>query len=175
MVIAMSEVVAVEFESPNGEALRVEWPAEALSEQTGAGTGDRPWRLDGEIDWDEVEALRVLGAGLGDGRAVALAALRPAGAGGHGDELVAGVLVIDGEVEELAETLLSTEYGPDGLPRRVGLELYRPDDPVPLRVAADVQEAWAGRDGGLKNVRAALTVRRDGKAAPGRLEILTPA
>jgi hypothetical protein len=171
----MSEVVAVEFESPSGEELRVEWPAEALTQPSGAGGGEREWRLDGEIDWDEVEALRVLAAGLGDGRAVALAALRPAGAPGHGDELVAGVLVSDGEVEELAETLISTEYGPDGLPRRVGLELYRTDDPVPLRVAADVQEATAGTGGALKDVRAALTVRRDGHTAAGAFEILTPA
>ena len=29
-----------------------------------------------------------------------------------------------GELEALAESLLSTEHGADGLPRRIGLELY---------------------------------------------------
>jgi hypothetical protein len=167
----MSEVVAVEFASPSGEALRVEWPTEALGD-----AGDsRSWRLQGEIDWDEVEALRVLEAGLGDGRAVALAALRPANAPGHGDELVTGVLVADGAVEDLSETLLSTEYGPDGLPRRLGLELYRNEDPIPIRVAANVEDVSVTREGGLQDVRATLEVRRDGGTASGAFEILTPA
>jgi hypothetical protein len=167
----MSEVVAVEFASPAGEQLRIEWPAGAL-----AGAGDsRTWRLEGEIDWDEVEALRVLEAGLGDGRAVAIAALRPANAAGHGDELVAGVLVADGAVEDLDEVLLSTEYGPDRLPRRLGLELYRDEDPIPIRVAATVEEVSVGQEGGLQDVRATLQVRRDGGAASGAFEILTPA
>jgi hypothetical protein len=167
----MSEVVAVEFAAPGGEALRVEWPAEALAEP-GAS---RPWRLEGQIDWDEVQALRVLEAGLGDGRAVAIAALRPANAAGHGDELVTGVLVTDDAVEDLTETLLSTEYGPDGLPRRLGLELYRGDDPIPIRVAANVEDVSATREGGLQDVRAKLEVRRDGSTASGAFEILTPA
>jgi hypothetical protein len=167
----MSEVVAVEFSSPSGEALRVEWPAEAL-----AVAGDsRAWRLEGKIDWDEVEALRVLEAGLGDGRAVAIAALRPANTAGHGDDVVAGVLVADGEVEDLDEVLLSTEYGPDGLPRRLGLELYRDEIPIPIRVAANVEDVSASREGGLQEVRATLEVRRDGSTASGAFEILTPA
>jgi hypothetical protein len=167
----MSEVVAVEFSSPSGEALRVEWPAEALAE-----AGDsRAWRLEGEIDWDEVEALRVLEAGLGDGRAVAIAALRPANAAGHGDELVVGVLVAEGEVEDLDEVLLSTEYAPDGLPRRLGLELYRDEDPIPIRVAANLEDVSASREGGLQEVRATLEVRRDANTASGTFEILTPA
>jgi hypothetical protein len=170
----MSEVVAVEFSSPSGEALRVEWPPEALTDPSAANDGRR-WRLEGEIDWDEVDALRVVEARLGDGRAVAIAALRPADAPGHGDELVAGVLVSEGAAEDLAEVLLSTEYGPDGLPRRLGLELYREEDPIPLRAAANVEGVSSAREGGVQDVRATLAVRRDGSSAPGVLEILTPA
>ena len=172
-MIAMSDVVALEFTSPGGEDLRVEWPIEALT----AVDSDAPraWRLAGEVDWDEVEALRVLTASLGNNRSVALTAVRPAGAPGHGDELVAAALVSDGEVNGLDEALLSTEYGPDGLPRRVGLELYRQDDPVPLRVAADVDEVSSSREGGVQDVRATLTVRRDGSTGAGVLEVLTPA
>jgi hypothetical protein len=169
----MSEVVALELTSPSGEDLRVEWPVEAVT--TVDSEGPRAWRLEGEIDWDEVEALRVLTASLGNGRAVALTAVRPAGAPGHGDELVAAALVSEGEVNGLDEALLSTEYGPEGLPRRVGLELYRPDDPVPLRAAGDVDEVSSRREGGVREVRATLTVRRDGSTGAGVLEILTPA
>ena len=34
--------------------------------------------------------------------------------------------------------LLSTEYGPDGPLRRIGLELYREDGGLPIRIAGDV-------------------------------------
>ena len=169
----MSDVVALEFTSPSGEDLRVEWPVEALT--TVDSDAPRAWRLAGEIDWDEVEALRVLTASLSNNRSVALTALRPAGAPGHGDELVAAALLSDGEVNRLDEALLSTEYGPDGLPRRVGLELYRRDDPVPLRAAGDVEEVSSSREGGVQEVRATLTVRRDGSTGAGLIEILTPA
>jgi hypothetical protein len=172
----MAETVAVEFTAPSGEPLRVEWPTETLAVASpDAGRSSRAWRLDGEIDWDEVAALRVLHAGLGDGDAVALAALRPAGAGGHGEDLVAALLLTNGATEEIDEALLSTEYGPDQLPRRVGLELYRADDPIPLRVAADVAAASVEREGAVADVRATLEVRRDGKRAAGVYEILSPA
>ena len=172
----MAETVAIEFTAPSGEPLRVEWPAEALGGAApDVARSSRAWRLEGEIDWDQIEALRVLAAGLGDGDAIALAALRPAGAAGHGEELVAALLIADGAAEEISEALLSTEYGPDGRPRRVGLELYRADDPIPLRVAADVTDSQVEREGGVTDVRATLDVRRDGKSAAGVFEILTPA
>ena len=51
--------------------------------------------------------------------------MRPVDAGGHGEEVVAGLLGDSTGFDPLAETLVSTEYGRDGLPGRVGLELYR--------------------------------------------------
>jgi hypothetical protein len=172
----MAEAVTIEFEAPGGERLAIEWPADALAEASpDTAHHSRAWRLQGELDWDQVEALRVLTAALGDGRAVALAALRPAGAAGHGEELVAALLIVDEAAEELEEALVSTEYGPDGHPRRVGLELYRPDDPIPLRVAADVTASEVEREGGVADVRATLQVRRDGEPGAGVYEILTPA
>ena len=55
----------------------------------------------------------------------ALSASRPARAEEHGDEQVVAVLCgPDGAPVELAETLLSTEYGPDGIQRRATLELW---------------------------------------------------
>ena len=52
-------------------------------------------------------------------------AKRPAGATEHGDEVVAAVLCgPDGAPVEVSETLLSTEYGPDGVQRRATLELW---------------------------------------------------
>jgi hypothetical protein len=169
----MAESVSIEFTSPSGEPLRIEWPLDALA--TTASGSSRAWRLDGDLDWDEIEAVRVLSAALGDDRAVALAAVRPAGAAGHGEEAIAAVLVSEDAAEQVDEALLSTEYGPDKLPRRVGIELYREGHPIPLRVAADVTEAATERDGGVTDVRATLAVRLDGKPSSGVYEILTPA
>jgi hypothetical protein len=169
----MAESVSIEFTSPSGEPLRIEWRLGSLA--SAASDESRAWRLDGDLDWDEIEAVRVLSAALGEERAVALAAVRPAGAAGHGDEAVAAILVSEGAAEQVDEALLSTEYGPDELPRRVGIELYREGDPIPPRVAADVTEAATGREGGVTDVRATLAVRLDGKATSGLYEILTPA
>jgi hypothetical protein len=172
----MAEAVAIEFETPGGEPLRVEWQADALADASPeTAHSSRAWRLEGELDWDQVEALRVLSAGLDDGRGLALAALRPAGAAGHGEELVAALLVADGVAEEVDEALLSTEYGPDGLPRRVGLELYRAEDAIPLRMAADVTGSEVEREGGIADVRATLELRPEGTRGAGVYEILTPA
>jgi hypothetical protein len=170
----MADVLGVEFTSPTGTAIRVEWDADAL------GAPPRPaeppsWHLAGELDWDEVEALRVLTVALPDGRRIALAAVRPAGSPGHGSDAVGAVLVADAGAEQLADALISTEYGPDELPRRLGLELYLADDALPLRVAADVSEARVEPEGELSRVSAALTVRFDGERSTGRFDILAPA
>ncbi len=63
-----------------------------------------------------------------DGGLLAVTAVRPPGVGGHGEEVVSAVLCgADGAPVEIDETLLSTEYGPDGVQRRATLELW-PDE-----------------------------------------------
>jgi hypothetical protein len=166
----MTDAVSVEFSSPSGERLRFDWPLARLETLDGS-EGDAIWERAGELDWDEVEKVRVLSGRLDDGRALALAAIRPAGAEGHGDDAVAGVLVADGEAESLAGGLLSTEYGPDGAVRRIGLELYREEDGLPLRVAGDVSEVSAHRDGAIEHERVTLTLRA-GVPGVGVLDIL---
>lgn len=162
----MAEAIAIELTSPVGEPLRVEWPAGPW-----AG-GPASWRLAGELDWDEIEALRIVSAALPDGRGLALASVRPAGAAGHGEEIVGAVLVANGAAEEVVEALISTEYDGDGLPRRLGLELYSGADALPLRIAADVTDTSSERDGGVVSVRATLDVRLEGKRSAGVYEIL---
>ena len=68
----------------------------------------------------------MLSARLDDGRLLAVAALRPAGADGHGEELVAGALGDLEAFEQLErDAALDRVRRPTGMPRRVGLELYR--------------------------------------------------
>lgn len=171
----MAEAFAIEFTSPGGEPLSIEWPPGSLGPLAAGDDGEPRWRLGGEIDWDEVEALRVLSASLGDGRWLALAAVRPAGARGHGDEAIGALIVEEGVADRVDEALLSTEYGADGLPRRVGIEIDRGDDAMPLRIAGDVSSASTELDGALRRVRARLVIRLAGEQGSGSYEIVTPA
>ncbi len=78
---------------------------------------------------------RSIGIVFSDGGLLALSAVRAPGASEHGEEQVAAVLCgPDGAPVEVSETLLSTEYGPDGVQRRATLELWTDgDDGQPLR------------------------------------------
>jgi hypothetical protein len=163
--------VSVEFTSPEGERLAFDWPLDGL--QAFDGSASEPvWELSGELDWDEIDAVRVLTARFEDGRCLALAAIRPAGAESHGDDAIAGVLVAEGETEPLAQALFSTEYGPDGEIRRIGLELYREEDGLPLRVAGDVTSVDEQPDGGVTRKRVTLDARA-GSPGVAVLEVLT--
>lgn len=164
---------------PAGEpALRVEWNVEALRELSAApGHQDaseaRPtWRLEREPDWERARALRVISASFDDGALLAVAALRPRGAAGHDADAVGAVLVsAQGEVAQLHDALLSTEYGPDGRARRLGLELYEDPAGPPIRIVADrVADARQGAGG----ERTALRLRMEGTAGTG-LHELVPA
>jgi hypothetical protein len=169
----VSDGFGIEFETPEGERLGFEWDAERLGSLQPDATAAPVWRLAGQLDWDEVERVRVLSARLGDGRLLALAALRPAGSEGHGDEYVAGLLGVPGAYTQLGEALISTEYGPDELPRRVGLELYREAAGLPIRLAADVAGTARDASSGVERISAALSLRGEGGA--GALDQLTRA
>jgi hypothetical protein len=96
---------------------------------------------------------RSIGIVFSDGGLLALSAVRPQGSGAHGDEIVAAVLCgPDGAPVEAAETLLSTEYGADGVQRRATLELW-----------TDGEEGQPLRGGGT--LISAAKVRREGLVA----------
>jgi hypothetical protein len=174
----MSEAFAVEFETPEGERIDIGWDEAALAGLDAAdGVGaTAPWLLDGELDWDEVELIRVLSARFDDGRLLGVAAIRPQGAEGHGDELVVSALVgPDGGVEPVSETLFSVEYDGDGNPRRAGLELYRGEGSIPLRAAGEATTAESTAEGSLARTSAALRMRLAGTQGFGRLDIVRPA
>src|SRR6476619_3598940 len=80
---------------------------------------------------------RSIGIVFADGGLLALSAVRSQRAGGHGAEAVGAVLCgPDGAPVDVSETLLSTEYGPDGVQRRATLELWLDgEDGQPLRGA----------------------------------------
>ena len=172
----MPEALALEFDSPTGDRLTFEWKPEAFAAVDPASPPAEPlWTLGGELDWDDLEAVRVLTARLGDERVLGLVALRPAGARGHGEELVTGAVGDGTSFAQLEDPLLSTEYGPDNRPRRVGLEVYPGDDGLALRIAGEARAVEASESGGVRRVAAALELRGPHGTGAGALDILAPA
>jgi hypothetical protein len=169
----MAEAVAVEFTDPAGDPLRVEWRADLLAALDPASPPEAPvWKLAGDLDWDEVETLRVLSGRLADGRLIAIAALRPVGADGHGDELRRGLIGPPDGLEALAESLLSTEHGADELPRRIGLELYREPDGLPLRIAGEATASTTEERANVRRVSTVLVLRASGEDGTAVLDLL---
>jgi hypothetical protein len=94
---------------------------------------------------------RSIGIVFSDGGLLALSAVRPPRSREHGDEQVAAVLCgPDGAPVEVSETLLSTEYGPDGVQRRATLEMWTDgDEGQPVRGAGTLISAAKVRRPGL--------------------------
>lgn len=118
---------------------------------------------------------RSIGIVFSDGGLLALSAVRPAGASGHGDETVAAVLCgPDGAPAEASEALLSTEYGEDGVQRRATLELWLEDgdEAQPLRGAGTLISAARVARGGLKSDVAFFRWSLEGREGLGHYEIV---
>jgi hypothetical protein len=116
---------------------------------------------------------RSIGIVFSDGGLLALSAVRPSGAGGHGEETVAAVLCgADGAPVEVSEALLSTEYGPDGVQRRATLELWSEDEPGALRGAGTLISSSSVRREGLEAEIAFFRWSVEGREGLGHYEIV---
>ena len=117
---------------------------------------------------------RSIGIAFSDGGLLALSAVRPETAEGHGEEAVAAVLCgPDGAPAEVAETLLSTEYGPDGVQRRATLELWiDAEDGQPLRGAGTLISASTVRHPGLRAEIAFFRWSLEGREGLGHYEVV---
>jgi hypothetical protein len=116
---------------------------------------------------------RSIGIVFSDGGLLALSAVRPPGAGEHGDESVTTVLCDpDGAPVEVSETLLSTEYGSDGVQRRATLELWiDSEEGQPLRGAGTlISAARVRRPGGVADI-AFFRWALEGREGLGHYEI----
>jgi hypothetical protein len=118
---------------------------------------------------------RSIGIAFSDGGLLALSAMRPETAGGHGEEQVATVLCgPDGAPVEVSETLLSTEYGPDGVQRRATLELWVDDgeQAQPLRGAGTLISASSVSHPGLRAEIAFFRWSVEGREGLGHYEVV---
>lgn len=168
----MSDLV-FEFAGPAGEALRIAWDREALSLLDHAAEEHQPaWSIEGELDWEALSSLRILSARLGDERLIAIVALRPVAAEGHGDEVLVGAVGDAEGFDQVDQALLSTEYDPQGLPRRVGLELYPELGGLPLRVAGETTATALSDSDGVRRLSAKLSMRSAGAGGVGVLDTL---
>lgn len=124
---------------------------------------------------DEAQIVRrSIGIVFSDGGLLALSAVRPEGAGGHGEESVAAVLCsADGAPVDVSETLLSTEYGPDGVQRRATLELWVDDESgQPLRGAGTLISATSVDHPGLQGRIAFFRWSLEGRDGLGHYEVV---
>jgi len=137
-----------------------------------AAEGAPAWELPSQPDWTNVEAIRLVSATFPDGAALAVAALRPRDARGHGDDAVVARFVdAEGLQIDASEALVSVEYDAAQRPRRLGIELWPESDAAPLRIAADreSEEEYSAADG-REVVR--MTFRLDGIGGRGTFETL---
>jgi hypothetical protein len=119
---------------------------------------------------------RSIGIVFSDGGLFALTAARPGGSEDHGDEQIAAILCDpDGAPLELAEALLSTEYGEDGVQRRATLELWTDDDlATPMRGAGTLISSSAVSRPGMSSVVAFFRWSLEGREGLGHYEIVRP-
>jgi hypothetical protein len=72
------------------------------------------------------------------------------------------------------EALLSTEYDSNGMPRRIGIELWAEADSPPTRLAGSRQgEVELGGDA-LRSELARMSYRLEGSGGVGTYELLLP-
>lgn len=116
---------------------------------------------------------RSIGIVFSDGGLLALTSSLPAGRGEHGEEELAAVLCDpDAAPVEFDETLLSTEYGEDGVQRRATLELWPDaDDGRPLRGAGTLISSIAVRRQGLNSEIAFFRWSVEGREGLGHYEV----
>jgi hypothetical protein len=141
----------------------------------GLGQRGHSW---GAPDWDRIALARTVGAWLDDELAVALTAIRPAGAKHHEDERVAATILDrdpesgDARATAVAEPRLSTTYDADGRQLAAGLELFVDEDPIPRRAAGEVVCGTSLDLGRLTLHCAFFRWRMEGRAGIGRYDVL---
>lgn len=117
---------------------------------------------------------RSIGIVFSDGGLLALSALRPSGGGEHGDEQLTTIICgPDGAPIEVSETLLSTEYGADGVQRRATLELWTDgDEGQPLRGAGTLISAAKVQKPGMVSDIAFFRWALEGREGLGHYELV---
>jgi hypothetical protein len=128
----------------------------------------------GAPDWSRIELARSLAAWPQEGPAVALTAIRPAGATNHAEEAIWSALLSPEAVATVREPRLSTTC--DGHQRRAGLELWvAEEDDYPQRGAGEVLCGSTLELGPLALDCAFFRWHMEGREGVGRYDVLRRA
>jgi hypothetical protein len=105
---------------------------------------------------ERFDSLRDVAAWFEPGEGLAVLALRPRRAKGHGADVVSATLLEDGSATSVEDPRLSTTYSGDGRPRKAGLELWTHDEKGEERLRRAAGEALGPHaEGALGDLRAA--------------------
>jgi hypothetical protein len=129
-----------------------------------------------EADPGDVALTRSIAVAFSDGGILALRAARPRGASDHGDEeITAAIADPDGEVTQVREPLLSTQYDAAGRHVRANLELWPEQDEAgpPLRAAGSIVCGTSLAVGERRLDLAFFRWSMDGRPGLGRYEVLS--
>jgi hypothetical protein len=121
--------------------------------------------------WQELDATRYVCALFDQNNAVLAFARRPAGALGHGDELVVAHLWTDGELKSVEDARLSTIYDGDGRPRQASMELWLPGEDFPRRAFGTLTAGASLALEGLDVHAAVMDWRMDSHRGAGLYEL----
>jgi hypothetical protein len=121
--------------------------------------------------WDELDAMRHVHALLDRDLWVLAVARRPAGAGGHGQELVQAHLWSEGKLHGVEKARLSTIYDGEGRPRQAGMELWLPGEDFPRRAFGQVTAGASLAMEGLDVHAAVFAWRMEGREGAGLYEL----
>ena len=121
--------------------------------------------------WAELDALRLVSAVFDEEHAVLLAARRPSGAVGHGQEVIRAHVLSGEEMHEVEKARLSTVYDADERQRSVGLELWLPGEDFPRRGSGSARSGLSLSLGPLRVDVAIVAWRMEGRDGVGAYEI----
>ncbi len=147
--------------------------------------GARRWQLDclgqrghqwGAPDWERLALARTVTAWFEDGEGFTLAAVRPADARGHEQEIARAALLGGERPAALDDVRLSTTLDESGCQLRAGLELWvGEEDAIPYHVAGQAVCGTTLELGRLRLDAAFFTWRMDGREGVGRYDVLRHA
>jgi hypothetical protein len=121
--------------------------------------------------WQELDATRYVCALFDRETAVVAFARRPAGAVGHGEELIVAHLWSEGELKGVEDARLSTIYDGEGRPRQASMELWLPGEDFPRRAFGHVTAGASLALEGVDVHAAAMDWRMDTHSGAGLYEL----
>ncbi|MEA2196188.1 MAG: hypothetical protein QOJ25_239 [Solirubrobacteraceae bacterium] len=169
----VGEVVELELEEAGISArYQLAHVRGSVGERVVDGAGQIAQRA-GVPDGKRFSALRAVSGWFGEAEGLAVLAARPRRARGHDTELLAAALIEGGVAVPVTEPRLSSTYGADGVPVRVGLELWLGEEDTeqyPRRAAGESIGRSLACDGSLRSQL--LRWRMRGRQGTGVYELL---